>query len=175
MLRLFLYHFQHQNFKFRHFIFFIYFVCESSPHLISTLPSNVILCNTALVIKWDKTPTRRTITFKNFKRFLFIYLYTALHVSGTVVPIIRSLSFTEHAVSVHRVMSGSMLLEARWTEAACAVKEKLLMMGTTVPETCSAVYKWINKYLFKVFKSDCAYSWCFISFYLYWMCTKPQT
>jgi hypothetical protein len=37
-------------------------------------------------------------------------LYTAQHVSGTVLPIIRSLSFTAQAASVHRVMSGSMLL-----------------------------------------------------------------
>jgi hypothetical protein len=41
---------------------------------------------------------------------LFIRLYTAQHVSGTVVPIIRSLSFTAHVACVHRVMSGSMLL-----------------------------------------------------------------
>jgi hypothetical protein len=63
-------------------------------------------------IKWDKTPTRRTITFKKFKRFLFIHLYTAQHVSGTVVPIIRSLSFTAHAASVHCVVSGLILLPA---------------------------------------------------------------
>jgi hypothetical protein len=40
----------------------------------------------------------------------------------------------------------------RWTEAACAVKERLLMMVTIVPETCWAVYKWINKHLLKFLK-----------------------
>jgi hypothetical protein len=33
--------------------------------------------------------------------------------------------------------------------AVCAVKERLLMMGTAVPETCWAVYKLINKNLLK--------------------------
>jgi hypothetical protein len=69
----------------------------------------------------------------------------------------------------------------RWTEATCAVKERLLMMGTTVPktwtvipiirslnhhqepfrllmmgttvpETCWALHMWINKNLLKIFK-----------------------
>ena len=44
MPRLFLHHFQHQNSKFRHLIFFLYLVCESSPHLTLTLHAKVKIC-----------------------------------------------------------------------------------------------------------------------------------
>jgi hypothetical protein len=78
-------------------------------------------------IRWDKTPTRRTVTLKKLYKILFIHLYTAQHVSGTVVPIIRSLSF-----SAHFVITGEQRLRVQWRKGSWWW-------------ACWAVYKWINK------------------------------
>jgi hypothetical protein len=68
-----------------------------------------------------------------------LYSYSALHVSGTLAPIIRSLSIVT-TVSVVTDQDWRTQPTQRNTvtgDCVCRI-ERLLMMGARVPETCRA-------------------------------------